>query len=340
MEQNIQQKSKRYDFQKATELCYSTIFSQERIVPEKTKVYKQYEPFLKYIDFAYEAAKKKTNSTAKFTIVDRNNDYKLSPWLLIKIKTKKSDTGQLVSEEELPTLEKFGIKVSPIEPKHITVNNKEVEFYKVTDGFVCKADANASVIIDGDSQIEAETSQYVPETVIYNRKQYSVKKKIISIPDFDEKVTTCVDANYNYIVFDVHSDDKDQRPGEITLELKDNASLDVSVFDLFCSEEASEVYFDNPTQRYKITYRNKESGRIVIKCRDNIKKFDEVHLCANTIHLSRQKDALRIITQRPSEYHKPLISLAQRRTNQTFKDFDYSGEENLEYIGVSYGNRA
>ena len=154
MEQNIQQKSRDFSYRKATELCYSTMFDNERVAPEKTKVYKQYEPFLKYIDFAYEAAKKKTNSTAKFTIVDRNNDYKLSPWLLIKIKTKKNHEGQLVSEEDIRTLEKYGMKVFPIEPKHITVNNKEIEFYKVTDGFVCKADANDSVIIDGDSQIE------------------------------------------------------------------------------------------------------------------------------------------------------------------------------------------
>lgn len=340
MEKVIEQKPRNFSYKKATDLCYSSIFDLERLNIEQTIVRKQYEPFINYIDFALEAARKKTNSAAEFSIVDRDNDYKLTPWLLIKIKTKQTDKGQLVSEEEAPTLEKFGQTILPISPNNITVNNKSVEFYKITGGFVCKADANASVVIDGNPDIKFDVFQYLPEKVVYKGHYYPVKKKIISVPNFDESITTCTDSNYESIVFDIRSDDKDQRPGEITLELKDNASSDVSVYDLFCSEEASEVYFDNPNIRYKIRYRNKESGRIVIQCRDDISKFKEVHLCANTIQLARQKDALNIIVKRPSRFQQPLISLAKRRMLATFERFNDFAEEKLDYIVLTNISRA
>ena len=85
-------KPKQYDQDKAKLLCYASLYpsyDDERLKKVIGSKRMSYKPFLNYLKLAEQAARSKQNIGAKFVVVDRDNDYKLSCWINVKVLSKE-----------------------------------------------------------------------------------------------------------------------------------------------------------------------------------------------------------------------------------------------------------
>ena len=330
-----------FDSDKASNLCYSAVYGESG-VKNKGIIKSNYYPFINYLKLAQKAANLKRSIDAKYFVVDRENDYKLSSWLTIRVLTKTLN-GQPIEYNEITyeSLSNSGIQLEPLEITSITVNGKETEFHKLGDFYVVEGETTSKIVVNHNPSIALSNDLYMPSQVVYNGKTYEVRKGKASIEDYNGGV--CEDAQFSYISFQVQKDDNDQKEGEVTIELIDDPSLELSVYDVFFAEDASQIYFTDPkVDTCKIAYKNKETGRIVIKLPENFKSIDKegiVHLATNTTQLSRQRNAIETIVTRPSESQKTLLDLCDLyKFKPDLAPFDYV-EKPLDYIVLTDGRR-
>ena len=79
---------KHFDDEKSSTLCYEAVYG-ENGVKYKGRIFSNYKPFINYLRLAQKAANLKRSIEAQYDVIDRNNDYRLSTWLTIKVLTKK-----------------------------------------------------------------------------------------------------------------------------------------------------------------------------------------------------------------------------------------------------------
>ena len=300
-----------FDRTKAVDLCYQEVYGSEKASAFNKAVNANYNSFRKYIRLASKAAEDKQEIEADYFVVDRDNDFRLSKYIKVNVLSKVSN-GKIIPNDQtvINTLLSLGVEVSEIEINKITVDGKEVSFHKIDDAYVFQGENDSDVLLNDSSEIVFEKDLYTPEFIIYKGNQYPVRKYKASIPNYDGGL--CEDSVYSFIKFQIEKDDNEQNPGEKTLELIDNPSLEISVYDIFFGEDATAVFFDDRTKTCPICYQNKETGRIVIKLNElvpSIPNEGKVHLSKNTYQLNCQRNAIEAIVTRPCKSQKPLLDL-------------------------------
>ena len=331
-----------FDSEYASNLCYEAIYGEDGAQKNKGRISKNYKPFINYLNLAFQAANLKRSIDAKYFVVNRDNDYCLSTWLTIRVLTKKlNGTPVAYNETTYETLALSGLTLEPIEVASISVDGKDVPFHKIDDFYVVEGVTTSKIVVNKDPTLALSNDVYNPQHVIYNGKMYEVRKGKVSLDDFSGNY--CEDAQFPFIKFKVEKDENEQKDNEVTLELIDDPSLELSVYDVFFAEDATEVFFtDQKVDRCRIAYKNKESGRLVIKLNETVKKIPEkgiVHLATNLIQLSRQRNAINTITTRPSESQKTLLDLCDfYRNKPELAPFDYK-TYNLDYVVLTDGKR-
>lgn len=334
--QNNKPYNEKPDVEKAKALCYSALYPRApedilgKIMSGKRK---QFSPFLNYINLAKKAAESKQQIGAAFTVVNRDIDYKLSCWLNVKIISKLIN-GKVVSDTDF--IEKaleFGMPVEDIIIEKVSADGKEVKFYQLEDSVVFEADKSARIIINNDPELLYDRNEYISNTVNYYGNTLICRKQKISVEKYlgDE----CNDSVFPFIKYKIRKDSDDQKEDEFTIELIDDPTTQISVYEIFFNEDQNDVYFNPITKdRYKVSYKNKESGRLVIKSPKGLEGIDldgKVYLNTNTNQLNRQKNAITAIIERPSQYQKALLNMCEKKGKESWlARFDYYNSE-LEY---------
>ena len=329
------EKEKKYNLGKSQILCYSSLYpnlEDDRLKWKIWQMEKTYKPFKNYLNLAKKAAEKKQLNGAYFNVVDRNIDYKLSCWLRIEV-VSKIINGQLVSDLDLiEKIKGLNMPVDDIIVEKIAVDGKEVTFYNLDDSILFEANKNSKIIINDNPEIFIDKSEYKSNTVDYYGKTIECRKQKIAIEEYigDE----CCDSSFKFIKYKINKDTDDQSADEFTIELIDDPSSDISVYETFFNDDQCDVFFDAKTRkRYKVPYKNKESGRLVIKSENGLDEIDlsgKVYLNTNTTQLSRQMNAIESITKRPSKYQKVLLSMCETRQNFGLENFRFIDKE-LDY---------
>lgn len=315
---------------KAKNLCYLSLYGDKYLDVQRSK-FVSFKTFDDYLSLALRAAEAKKKVAASYVIVNRSNDFKLSTWIMIKV-TSKIVNGKYISDEtKLQALEEVGIPLEEVKVETINVNGISVPFYKYEDSYIFEADKSSRISINSNSEIEFEKEEFKSSLVTYYGNVLPVRKQKVQIEKYigDE----CTDINCDIVKYKINKDSEDEKEDEITLELLDDNTTDISIYDVFFSEDAAEVYFNDEKVRYKIVYRNKESGRIVIKTKNgqtDLAGCEKVHLVTNTVKLRRQQNALKFLVNRPSIFQKSLLDLSEQKKFYTFPIFTPS-KLNLDY---------
>ena len=340
-EKTFRQETKTYfDSIYASNLCYEAIYGENGI-KNRSRVYNNYKPFREYLSLAFDAASLKRSIEAQYIVINRDNDYRLSTWLTVRVLTKKLN-GSIVPYNEVAyeALSSGNFSLEPIEVTSISVDGKEAQFHKIDDYYVVEGVTTSKIVVNKDPSIALSNDVYNPQHVVYDGKMYEVRKNKVSIEGGRNGV--CEDAQFPFIKFSIEKDDNEQKDDEVTLELIDDPSLELSVYDVFFAEDAAEVFFTNQKEKCKIVYKNKESGRLVIKLNESVRHVPEngvVHLSTNLIQLARQKNAIDTIVTRPSESQKTLLDLCDLyRFKPDLAPFDYR-VYNLDYVVLTDGTR-
>ena len=329
-----------YEKRKASNLCFEAVYGEKEAKFKKQRINDNYFYFRKYLNLAFAAANLKKSIEAQYFLVDRNNDYRLSTWITVKILTKTLNGKQIsYDESKYESLSSDGFELETISANKITVDGKASTFYQIDDFYVVEGLTTSRIVVNDDPTLALAKDVYNPQHVVYNGNTYEVRKNKVSINENNGDI--CEDAQFPFIKFHLEKDDNEQKEGEVTLELIEDPSLELSIYDVYFGEDASEVYFtDYKTDKCKIVYKNKESGRIVIKVGDkNIAPTGVVHLATNTIQLSRQINAIDTITARPSESQKTLLDLCEPyRYKPELAPFPFK-QTNLDYVVLTDSTR-
>ena len=302
---------------KSNLLSMQAVFGDDYIRQSKA-IFPQYKPFKTYVQSALSAAKSKSSIGAEFVIVDRNNDLRMSTYIAVKVLTKTLNGKRIPYDEATyENLSMAGLELEDVPIESITVNGKPASYHMIEDAAVVSAGVNDKIEVNGDSSLAIDTSLFLSRNICYRGKLYEVRKQKVSIPGFEGGTAT--DALYPFIEYRLEKDDDDTKEGEVTIEIIDDPSFNVSVYDIFFGEGVNQVYFGDVQSQettFKYAYQNKETGRIVLKLDGRtIDPKQKVHVCANFAQLSRQVNAIDAITNRPNEYQRPLLSLAASKRN-------------------------
>ena len=316
------------DIKKAKLLCYSALYPGkddeflDKIIRSKNAAY---APFKSYLRLAKKAAETKQSIGASFNLVNRDIDYKLSCWLNVKI-ISKIIGGKVVSDRDF--IEKaieMDLPLEDIKIETVSVDGKEVTFYQLEDSVVFEADKTCRILINNNPDLLFDRNEYTSNTVNYYGNTLVCRKQKIAVEKYlgDE----CTDSTFPFIKYKIHKDSDDQNPDEFTIELVDDPTSEISVYEIFFNEDQNDVFFNPETkERYKVTYKNKESGRLVIRSPKGLEGIDlngKVYLNTNTNQLNRQMNAISAIIERPSKYQKTLLNMAERRDRNSLETFNY-----------------
>lgn len=307
--------------QKAKDLCYLSIYGDDYKKFQKIK-YSSFQGFESYLKLAYNAANKRKNAGAKYTIIDRSKDYKLSTWLIIKVITKLAPNGKYVNDEAMiESLIAYGSVLQEIQIENITVDNQIVEYFHYEDSIIFKGEKSSRIVINGDSNILFDKDEFKSRFVNYYGKQLVVRKQKVQIDDY--LGNECSDTNTSFIQYTLQRDDNEEKEDEITLELIDDNTSDISIYDIFFNDNSKEVYFQNEKDKFTVTYANKESGRIVIRVPQEKRELltETVYLATNTNTLKRQSNALKFLVERPALEQKTLLNLTESKRFYQLPEF-------------------
>ena len=331
-----------FDKDKAAELCYSAIFGPNG-EKNRARIAANYKPFSNYLRLAKEALEQKKDIEADYKVVNRNNDYNLSTWISFRVLSKKLGNNPIEYDlNTYSTLERSGLKLEDIEVEKIVVDGENREIHKVGDSYIVEGTLNSSIVVNDNESISLDKDLYIPRSVIFEGKNIPVVNYKVSLES--PKTFECEDSHLSYVKFKLTKDSNEQAEDEETIEIFDDPNLDMSIYDVFLSETAQRVYFDNEAETYNIQLKKKESGRIVIKYPVGFTKRiplnGKIHLAADTNQISRQRAAIDTIVSRPSITQLPLLKLCDQY------DFNNSGLEpfqprklNLDYLVLTDENR-
>lgn len=339
---NMTQVRTYFDKDKAAELCYSAIFGPNG-EKNRTRISINYKPFSNYLRLAKEALEQKKDIEAEYKVVNRNNDYNLSTWISFRILSKKLGNNPIEYDlNTYETLERSGLQLDDIEVESIAVDGENREIHKVGDSYIVEGTLTSNIVVNNNETITLDKDLYIPRAVIYDGKNIPVVNYKISIES--PSVLECEDSHLSYVKFKIEKDINEQAEDEETIEIYDDPDLDMSIYDVFLSETAQKVYFENEAETYDIQLKKKESGRLVIKYPKGFTKriplSGKIHLAADTNQISRQRAAVDTIVSRPSITQLPLLKLCDPY------DFNNSGlapfqpkNLSLDYLVLTDANR-
>lgn len=311
---------------KIRDLCYENIYGtglSGRVYLQAQKtVKKDYSAFSDYIFNAKNAAVKRDSASADFFRIDNQTELFLSKWYEIEIISKIIKAKIESDTNAIKILTSYGFEVLDINPTSIKNNGQEIEytFYDNKIFFTC--DNLGDITINSEKEILFDIKEYRPEFIEYNGKNINVKNGKVYLDNYNGEL--CNDINIDFIKFKLTKGNSSKKDNVTTIELQDDESLDVSVFDTFFNEDVQEVYFNNNSKvKFKIKNKLKEFGQLEIydKRRD-IPVNGTVSISTNTYQLKCQSRAIDILVNSPSQYHKALLYLSD---DKDLAQLDYFG---------------
>lgn len=308
---------------RASNLCYYAAFgAYTNPLSQKPRIETNFGEFRDYIKLARDVARQKEQSSASYSIIDQNKEYILSSFLCFSIKSK------IVNDQITTQPDSFfeNLKQLNIFPQEITVcsiqkNGIEIKPIKIGDSYFIEGQLSDEIIVNNNPLIAVQKELYHPISVIYSGKRIPVINNAIFIDNYSGDV--CYDENIHQLVFKINKSKKNNDSDCVVLKLEENPNAEISIYDTFFTDDATEVYFDSWKDTYSIAKKDKEFGRLTIKTNGHrIKSSGTISLSVNVNQLNKQLDALIGLMKRPSYYQKPLLDLAE--------NYDYrNGESGL-----------
>lgn len=308
---------------KIKDLCYDSIYHlSEQSDPAQLmrnysnierKVETDYGAFRNYIQNAFETADKKEGVCARFKRVDKNKEYFLNnKWYSFTVITKIINGKYESDQNKIDVLKEFGMIISDVKVDSVLINNLEIEFCEKNNEYFFKIDqSDFQIIINRDPNIRVVLNKWVPSSVDYNGRNLNVFNNKIWIEEL--KDYQCQDTTYDFITYPLSRADNNQAKNRITLELEDDDKSELSVYDVFFNEDVESIYIqNNKKQTFDVKEKVKEYGQIVIHT-DKPELFDNegnIYVSTNKHQLRCQKNAIDILVNRPSEFHRPLLLLS------------------------------
>ena len=305
-------------FFRASNLCYFATFNRyTNPLSQKGRISGNFNAFKEYIELALDVARQKEASSAHYTVVDKNKEFSLSSWVRFTVKSKIAN-GKITSAGDsfYEQLKGLGINVEEIDVQTIHKNGSEIEPIVVDKTFYFEGDVNDNIVINNNNEIVVEKERYFPKNVKYGGQILPVINGKVSIESY--KDNSCTDADFSSLVFSIKKAQVGLDSGNVVIQLEDNPNAEVSLYDTFFTDDATEVYFDKKKETYQIVKKDKEYGRLTLKISDkHIAPTGMVTLSVNINQLIKQRDAVIGLIKRPSDYQRPLLNLAE--------SYDYLG---------------
>lgn len=316
------QKGGRPDLDKVRSLAYSAIFDEQYRSGRETAIYVQYKRFLSFVSNALRIAQSKTNSGALFTVYQGKCDYQLSTHYEVSILNKRIN-GEIrpYDPTAYEVAKNYGCNVESIEIISVFVNGKEVPFKTIYGKALIDCGVNDEVIVNGDATLKIERERYESSRVLYRGMAYDVVNQRVSIPNYTGgEVCDFANDEIRYTLTRIGGPGK----GKTVIKIQDDPTSEVSLYDVFFDGDADTVYFDgHKLDTFDIVSRERETGRITIKTDGkDISGFKKVYLSTDLTQLTRERNAIRTLMDRPSIWHKPLLSLALDRRFNNIPKFE------------------
>lgn len=297
---------------RASDLCYYAAFSAyNNPINQKRRIEENFGDFRDYIRLARDVAKQKEESSAFYSIVDKNKEYSLSSWICFGI-ISKIVNGKITTKDEsfYQSLREMDIFPQEIEIETIHKNGVEIKPIVIGNKYFIEGHKDDNIIINNNPEIIVNKESYIPVQVDYCGEKLQVISGKITIEHFKDGF--CTDANFGQIVFQIMKTQSNSDSNNIIIKLEDNPNAEVSIYDTFFNDDATDVYFESRYDTYPIVKKDKEFGRLTIKVSDKqIKPSGKVSLSVNLNQLNKQLDAVWGIMKRPSDYQRPLLNLAE-----------------------------
>ena len=314
---------------KASDLCYYAAFNAYKFpLSQKKRIEDNFCDFRDYIRLARDVAKQKEDSSAFYTVIDKNKEYNLSSWICFTV-VSKIVNGKITTKDEsfYQSLREMDIVPGEIEVKTIHQNGTEINPIIVGDKYFVQGKKEDDILINNDPLIAVSKENYIPLQVSYNGKTIPVINGKIFVENYS--VDKCVDANISQIVFTLRKSLNNSDSNNVVIKLEDNPNADVSIYDTFFTDDAIEVYFEKRQDTYRIVKKDKEFGRLTINLGGRrIAPSGRVSLSVNLNQLNKQLDAIQGLMRRPSDYQRPLLNLAE--------SYDYKDGKGLDTFFYRY----
>ena len=327
---------------RASDLCYFAAFSAYKSpIGQKWRIEENFAGFRDYIKLARDVAKQKEDSRAIYKIIDKNKEYSLSKWICFTV-VSKIVNGKITTKDEAfyQSLREMDIIPEEIEVNTICKNGVEVSPIVVDSKYFIEGTNADNILINGNETIVVSKENYYPSQIVYNGKKISVANGNVYLDEYTSDC--CLDANIKQIVFKLEKSQTNSNSNNVILEIEDNPNADVSIYDTFFTDDATDVYFENRNETYRIVKKDKEYGRLTINLgKSNIKPTGKVSLSVNLNQLNKQYDAIYGLMKRPSDYQRPLLNLAENYDYMDGKgldDFVYAPLQ-IPYVVLTDDNR-
>lgn len=312
---------------KVRDLSFDAIFGNKAGHLKKS-VKNNYEHFEKYLDSAINIAQKKEEVTANYKKVNKNKEYEIERWYLIKIDFKMiigPKTTITNDEGDIRSSIKFGLEVKDINLEKVTISGEEINFIRVDDQTVLISEKSDNIIINDSTEIIPIVEVYNTDQITYQGQTIPCRNGKVSIDKFEGDIA--YDFRYPEIQYHLSKPGNMSGKEELTITLDDDPSNELSIYDVFFSEDVSSIYFkDKPKEEFKIKSKIKEYGQLVIHVppKSNIANEGKISIKNNIYQLKSQKKALEVLINRPSKNHKPLLTISD--------DVNFGGLDNFNDV--------
>lgn len=315
---------------KIRELNYESIYGPA-YKPAMSTVRKDYSAFKDYIYNARQAARTRESISARFVRVDNQKEFKLSSWLELEINAKIINDQVVADKNQIRTVKELGFDVKDIEIKTIDVEGKQVKFI-INDGKAYfKGNNGKEIIVNGDPALPYDVRFHKPDIVEYKGNRLNVKNGKVSIEDLgDEK---CYDIYLDFIDYKLIPQNSNVSYNTVLIELEDDASLEVSVYDTYFGEDVTSVYIDNRNNQFSIKRKFKEYGQLELRLKKDqiVPESGIVKISTDTYQLNCQSNAIDVLINSPSSYHKALLYLSDDKAKAKLTPFNGLRQQNLDF---------
>ena len=313
---------------KIKDLCYRSIYGDG--VENSGKWYAamrtvevDYKNFTTFLDNAYNIASKKEGVSARYYKVNKSNEYKFNLWKKLTSNQKMIQGNIYTDASKIQSAIEFGVEVSDIPITNILVNGIRVAFIRIDSCTVLMENIDGDILVNSNPEIKVTIESLAPAQILYNGQTLQVKDNRVNIESFNGNQAQ--DLEYPQITYTLSkSFDKDQA-STVTIELEDDDSLEFSIYDVFFSEDIDSLYFDeNRRKEFSITNKQKEYGQLNIKVDnpDQVAESGFVSIKNNKYQLQCQRNALKILVERPSIFHQPLLLLSDDKSKSNLDRFN------------------
>ena len=150
---------------------------------------------------------------------------------------------------------KFGLEVKDINLEKVTISGEEINFIRVDDQTVLISEKPDNIVINDSTEINPIVEVYNTDQITYQGQTIPCRNGKVSIDKFEGDIA--YDFRYPEIQYHLSKPGNMSGKEELTITLDDDPSNELSIYDVFFSEDVSSIYFkDKPKEEFKIKSKN------------------------------------------------------------------------------------